>query len=175
VCDVEVFGSRLPSGQVGEIVAIADRPQPAGRLPLRTQSSSGDLSLSISHRYALDERSAIPRSRKRAHSVSYLYELKDRWDREILVFHWHPLSNSPVKTPHAHISGTRPIALPPRPSGEVPRPLDLSNAHIPTGILQIEEVLLMLIRDLDVQPTTERWEQILLGNLDEARQHEPSS
>ena len=82
---------------------------------------------------------------------------------------------SKITSPHAHISGARPIPLSARPSGETPPPLDLSNAHIPTGILQIEEVLLMLIRDLDVQPTTERWEQILLANLDKARQHEHSS
>jgi hypothetical protein len=169
VCDVEVFGSRIPSGQVGEIVVTATRPQPAVRFPLRTQSRSNDLSLSISHRFALDERSATPRSRKRAHSVSYLYELKDRWDREILVFHWHPMSNSSVKTPHAHVSGARPIPLSARPSGELPPPLDLSNVHIPNGILQIEEVLLMLIRDLGVQPTTDRWEQTLLASLDQSR------
>jgi hypothetical protein len=41
---------------------------------------------------------------------------------------------------------------------------DLSRKHFPTGRVSIEALIQFLIRDYDVKPLRDNWEEILAGN-----------
>jgi hypothetical protein len=127
--------------------------------------SSGhrDLRLAVYHGYEVVH-TAESRAPYNVQSQRYAYEILDREGREILVFHWHPHGAGNVSTPHLHISGMRPIALPNRPDGTIPAPLDVSNAHLPTGRIVLEDVIGMLIRDIGVAPLEPAWESVLATN-----------
>lgn len=125
------------------------------------------------HDFVIDDVELARSRRYLARTTSYFYDVQDRNEREIIVFHWHPNIPGGRSFPHVHISGARPIPLAARPSGEAPPPLDISNAHIPTGVIEIEEVLQVLIRDLGVQPLRADWEPVLAENLRAARETQP--
>jgi hypothetical protein len=102
-------------------------------------------------------------------TVGYSYDVLDADERELITFHWHPQGPSDVRTPHLHVSGVPPILLPKRPSGHDAPPHDLRRAHIPTGIVGLDQLLFMLIRDLGVEPRDPRWDQILARGIEEDR------
>jgi hypothetical protein len=83
---------------------------------------------------------------------TYRYGLYDRNGREILSYHWHPDARSHVTAPHLHIGG-----------GVAPWRPDLAKAHIPTGQVTLEDVLLLAIEELtlDVTPLRADWHDIL--------------
>lgn len=75
----------------------------------------------------------------------YAYLLLDSDLREILAFHWHPGGLSPIRRPHLHIG-----------AGAKARFAPLQKAHVPTGQVSLQDVLLFAINDLDVEPLIER-------------------
>jgi len=89
--------------------------------------------------------------------VSYAARILESGGREILVFHWHPESVSPVKHPHIHLSSRiRPIPLEP-----VGLTLSLAAHHIPTGPVALADVVRYLIADAGVEPRRPDWPDIL--------------
>jgi len=86
---------------------------------------------------------------------TYRYGLYDHNGREILSYHWHPDARSHVTTPHLHIGGGVAAWRP-----------DLAKAHIPTGLMTLEDVLLLAITELalDVEPLRADWRAILTRN-----------
>lgn len=94
-----------------------------------------------------DEAAASP---WRADLVAYFYTLEERGGPEILAYHWHPDSRSPITFPHLHLeTGAR-----------VGRE-ELQRAHVPTGRVELEDVLLMAIREFGVRPRRDDWAKIL--------------
>ncbi len=87
--------------------------------------------------------------------VNYQYAVFDTNDREVLAYHWHPVGQSPVVTPHLHIGHG---AMAGRP--------EIGNAHLPTGHVSTIEILRMLIRDFAVVPRRRDWESVLDEALD---------
>lgn len=86
----------------------------------------------------------------RADLASYFHTLRDLEGREILAYHWHPDSRSPITFPHLHLgAGSR-----------VGRE-ELQKAHVPSGPVELEDLLLMAIREFGVQPRREDWREIL--------------
>ncbi len=83
---------------------------------------------------------------------TYRYGLYDRNGREILSYHWHPDARSHVTTPHLHLGG-----------GVASWRPDLAKAHMPTGRVTLEDVLLLAIEELtlDVAPLRADWRDIL--------------
>ena len=81
-------------------------------------------------------------------SVGYRYELGHADGPMILAYHWHPVGVSPVTTPHLHLGG--------QVAG-----LDLSKAHLPTGIVGLDDVLRFAIVDLGVEPLRGDWREVL--------------
>jgi len=83
---------------------------------------------------------------------TYRYGLYDRNGSEILSYHWHPDARSHVTAPHLHIG-----------SGVASWRPDLAKAHIPTGHVTLEDVLLLAIEELtlDVAPLRADWRGIL--------------
>ncbi|MGF1471184.1 MAG: hypothetical protein ACFB50_05485 [Rubrobacteraceae bacterium] len=86
----------------------------------------------------------------RADLTSYFYTLKDLEGREIVAYHWHPESRSPITFPHLHLGAGAQIGRE-----------EIQKSHLPTGHVEIEDVLLMAIRELGVRPQRDDWEEIL--------------
>lgn len=82
--------------------------------------------------------------------VAYSYALRGSEGAEIIVYHYHPDSRSPIKFPHLHLGAGA------RPSRE-----ELQGAHLPTGHVELEDVLSMAIREFGVRPRRGDWAEIL--------------
>ena len=91
-------------------------------------------------------------TRWRVDVVGYDYVIYDAEQREVLLYHWHPRSNSPVETPHLHLEQ----------GAEVGR-AEVRNAHLPTGDVSLNAVLRVLIEEMGVQPRRPDWDSILTG------------
>ena len=82
--------------------------------------------------------------------IAYAYTLFDVEQREVLSYHWHPMGNSPIVTPHLHLEQ----------GAQVGRP-EVRDAHLPTGAISVGTLLRFLIQDLLVTPERQDWEPIL--------------
>ena len=82
--------------------------------------------------------------------MAYRYHLSLRNGPELLPFHWHPEDFNPVKIPHLHLS-----------AGAQVRFLALAGAHIPTGLVTLQDVLQFAIEDLGVVPLRRDWPEVL--------------
>lgn len=82
--------------------------------------------------------------------TGYRYAVIDTNGRDVLEYHWHPVSRSPITSPHLHIG-----------HGAMVRRTELRDAHLPTGHVSISEILRTLIRDFAVIPQRRDWESIL--------------
>jgi hypothetical protein len=69
---------------------------------------------------------------------------------EIVAYHWHPGRRSPIDFPHLHLG-----------AGSGVDREELHKAHLPTGRVELEDVLLMAIQEFGVRPRREDWEEIL--------------
>lgn len=89
----------------------------------------------------------------------YLYHLlRDERD-EVLLFHWHPDGSSRVKTPHLHIGdAVNATGL-------------LAKAHVPTGRISLEEVLLLAIDELGVTTLRPDGRTVIEDTLERFRKH----
>lgn len=98
-----------------------------------------------------------------ATASTYRYSIFDRDGHEVLSYHWHPNSHSHVTTPHLHLG-----------CGVASWRLDLSKAHIPTGMVTLEAVLLLTIEELalDIEPLRADWRGILTRAHDIAPQRD---
>ena len=106
--------------------------------------------------YAVFEASTSPRSVD-VGMIGYSYRLLERSGREILTFHWHPDGPSRAVTPHLHLSSRfRPIPLEP-----VGLTVSLANHHIPTGHLELVDIVCYLIIEVGVEPRRSDWRQVL--------------
>jgi hypothetical protein len=93
-----------------------------------------------------------PRGLWDAQTAAYEYRLSDQDDREILTYHWHPGSQSHVRTPHLHLG----------PSAEVRRD-SLLTAHLPTGMVALQDVIRLAIESFGVVAVRQDWERALRG------------
>jgi hypothetical protein len=80
----------------------------------------------------------------------YSYTLREPEGLEILAYHWHAGRRSPIDLPHLHLGA----------GSEVSRE-ELQKAHVPTGRVELEDVLLMVIREFGVRPRRDDWQEIL--------------
>ncbi len=82
--------------------------------------------------------------------VSYFYTLRDAQAGEIVAYHWHTERRSPVDFPHLHLGAGSGVSRD-----------ELQKAHIPTGRVELEDVLAMAIREFGVRPRRDDWAEIL--------------
>jgi len=81
--------------------------------------------------------------------LGYRCELRDA-EHEILAYHWHPFALGDVVFPHLHLSAGSSVAN-----------VHLTRAHLPTGLVHLEDVLRLVIDAFDVQPLRPDWEEVL--------------
>lgn len=90
----------------------------------------------------------------------YAYEILDLAGQEFLSYHWHPAGLSHVTEPHLHLSSRlRPVEV--ASTGRVPHELSLADLHVPTGRVELADVVRLLIRELAVRPLRDDWEAVL--------------
>ena len=69
---------------------------------------------------------------------------------ELLAYHWHPRGKSPVVNPHLHVRAN--IQLGERWLGKV---------HLPTGAIELEDIVSLAVNELAVEPLREDWERLI--------------
>jgi hypothetical protein len=101
--------------------------------------------------------SAAPRATAwTARVVGYAYELRSALDRMMLAFHWHPIGRSTITWPHLHVGAS--IAG-----------IDLGKAHIPGGVVTLQQAVRFAIVDCGVRPLRDDWSEILTSRNEEFR------
>jgi len=71
-------------------------------------------------------------------------------EHEILAYHWHPLVRRGPSFPHLHLS-----------AGAGVTHARLATAHLPTGLVQLEDVLRLAILTFGARPVRPDWDQVL--------------
>ena len=71
-------------------------------------------------------------------------------DHEILAYHWHPLTPGGPTFPHLHLSAGAGRLLP-----------RLTIAHLPTGLVHLEDVLPLAIETFGARPLHRDWDDVL--------------
>ena len=110
---------------------------------VRTTSGGRAFQLDVRLRYRLHTSGGTWTVR----TFAYVFRLGDAEDREILAFHWHP-GGEGFAAPHLHIGHA---------AAERIRP-ELQKAHIPTGIIVVEDFILLAVREFEIPavPDVER-------------------
>lgn len=84
-------------------------------------------------------------------TVYYAYGLEDReTGHEIFSYHWHPDGVSPVRHPHLHLERGAQIGR-----------RELSEGHLPTGRVALEDVLTFVIEQFHAKPLKRDWRRDL--------------
>jgi hypothetical protein len=84
-----------------------------------------------------------------ARVVAYFYAIEYE-GAELLAYHWHPRGRSQVTGPHLHVRAA--IQLGERWLGKV---------HLPTGAINLEDIVALTINELGAEPLREDWERLI--------------
>lgn len=109
-----------------------------------------DFAMSIRHDYRIVRGEGTLYGRWKVKTVGYYYELLKQPNEEVISYHWHPESNSPLRTPHMHIG-----------SGSGVTVVGMLKPHYPTPRMALEDFVLMLIKEFGVRYEREDWESVL--------------
>ena len=120
----------------------------SGGLPVALSGPSR-LTLRLQQNYRIAE-SGVAGEGWQVDVVGYNYAVLDSELAEVLLYHWHPVSNSRVKSPHLHL----------KQGAKVGR-VEVRDAHLPTGEVSLSAVLRVLIEEIGVNPRRSDWESIL--------------
>jgi hypothetical protein len=101
--------------------------------------------IDVSISYTVDVDDGIPSVRLTRSTCTLLLGNTD-----VLGYHWHPEDRGEIEYPHLHIYGRT-------------EPVSLRKAHLPTGLVPLQEVVRLLIapEGLGVTPARDDWEAIL--------------
>jgi hypothetical protein len=102
------------------------------------------ISLGLIHGYEVERAGDVWQVR----TTGYSYEILLPDQYSLIGWHWHPRGRSTVTWPHVHI---------PRHT----RPVDLSKAHVPTGLISLQSVLRFAIEEVGAEPLRPDWRVVL--------------
>ncbi len=122
---------------------LALGPEEAVRLP----GANVSLSVQVFARVLEQGERALPWT---VSPFGYYYALREPEGPEIVTYHWHPGRRSSIDFPHLHLGAGSGVGRE-----------ELQKAHIPTGRVELEDVLMMAIREFGVRPRREDWARIL--------------
>jgi len=83
-------------------------------------------------------------------TAGYRYAIRDADDREVVSYHCHPEGHSFVTTPHIHLGYGAMIGRP-----------ELTRAHLPTGLINLADLLRLAVEDFQVRPLRSDWGVVL--------------
>lgn len=144
---------RVDSGHTG-VVTSHDGEPVAVRLV-----DGGRLGLAIRHHYTVVE-AAGQRGPWKVTSVGYLYAIEDAAGRELVAYHWHPVGSSTFAAPHLHLGAPLTGAV------RAGNGHGLAAAHLPSGRVALESVILLMVAELGVRATRPDWQVVLARNLE---------
>ncbi len=146
------------------VTVFADRQRDAEMALVHTHGGAGEFLLRIFLTYRVEARLGSS-DRYTASAASYAFSIHDRSRREIVAFHRAPDGIGTVRTPHAHLSAAAPIVLPQRPGSPLAQTkAHLGRLHLPTGLIAVEDVVELLIRDFAAVPLRPDWREVLDHN-----------
>jgi hypothetical protein len=88
---------------------------------------------------------------------TYIYSLHDTSQHELVSWHLHQLSSSDVTYLHSHVSSRiGPLEL-----GRGLDPLPLADLHIPTGFVDLADIVRFLIAEAGIRPRKSDWQTVL--------------
>jgi hypothetical protein len=114
-----------------------------------TITGKQEFALSLRHEYRIMRGEGLW-GRWKVRTAGYYYELQNDSNDEVLSYHWHPESRSPLTFAHMHIGVGSGVTIP-----------GLRKPHYETPRISLETFLLMLIKDFGVQPRRDDWEGVL--------------
>jgi hypothetical protein len=123
--------------------------------PVELRDEQGrSLFLFASQAFHFERRSGLLSDWKVA-TDQYIYNVRGTADgnpaHQLVEWHWHPAVRREC---HVHVNGA------------LPGGFHLGGAHLPTGRVSFEQVLLFLIREFGVVPQNEHWAETLEANHD---------
>lgn len=138
----------------------------SGRIHLLTHAADGEIFLRLAHEFTIRH---VPedavRGPYKVSSSYYQYKILDVYDREVMVYDWHPSGSSTVTVPHLHVSCVGAIELAQRDNSRlVGAKTYLGDFHIPTGRVFLEDIAELLVREFKVDPRREDWEEVISDN-----------
>jgi hypothetical protein len=169
VAAAEVFTSGYAGDDVHVVACTPHFPEQRNwgaetDLPLVAETGEHDLFFRVNHQYTVvHEPNDQDRGPYKISSAHYGYGVFDRDGRELLVYQWHPRGISSVRYPHLHVSCAPIVQLPLRGESQ-PREIVVSNLHLPTSRILLEDVIELLIRELKIRPLRDDWERVLRAN-----------
>jgi hypothetical protein len=140
-------GGTSPSTRVNTLTFVADPVAPL---------HGSTLGLHFSQRYNFYQDSTGTQSwRVRIRGYFYtVFDWTEKEPKEIFSYQWHP--DASVTIPHVHFK-----------KGEE----RITRSHLPTGRVSIESIVEFLIRDMDVKPKRNDWEDVIVRNRELFEQH----
>jgi hypothetical protein len=144
---VDVKGGYYPSPNPHPLTLMDGLPVELGR--------GTNLSIAVSYHYRLIEAPSATRP-WRVTTVAYYYTLQETEGPEILSYQWHPNVPNSVSFPHLHLSHGAGLGRE-----------EFHRAHLPTGRVNLEAFVRLLITDFGVPPEREDWEDELAKSLAE--------
>lgn len=138
---VTVRGGYYPSESSHALTMYENRPVRLG--------GASRLWFQLRQYYRIIE-SDLPSDSWMVKETGYRYAVIDDDGRDVFEYHWHPVGQSPIVTPHLHIGHG---AMATRP--------EIGDAHLPTGQVSVSDILRMLILDFSVNPRRSDWESVL--------------
>ena len=132
-----VAGGYFPAGELHELKL-------ARRRAARVRTPRGTLDFGLVQGYAIVELEGSVEWEVAIREYSYLIESED--GHELLAFHLH--GGRQAGRPHIHL-------------GSQLRPDAKINAHIPSGIVLLADVVRFLIADMGVRPLRADWQAVL--------------
>jgi hypothetical protein len=86
----------------------------------------------------------------RVAAVGYWYTLETQGEQELFAYHWHPNALGEITYPHLHLG----------PAARVGHD-GFTKAHMPTGRVDVEDILRLSIAHFDVAPQRTDWRDVL--------------
>lgn len=137
------------------VLTLANGPERLGR-------TGGDgrpeVVLSVAQQYAIRDDGG---GSHRVQTLAYTCKIDEAAEgHEILAYHWHPGSISPVRYPQLHLCFGARIGRE-----------EFRKAHLPTGRIALEDFVQFLIEGFEVRPAREDWLEVLNRTRQEFREN----
>lgn len=159
VARAEVFGAGHSLDHAYDVSFLAHGGGSGNSVPLRSRSGQLEILFTIREWYQIVPVAPTGGRRQYVTRVAYYaYTVRDRDERDLLAYHWHPEGVSHVTTPHLHIPRHAPIPLP---RTDPARAVSLGEMHLPTNRVFLEDVVELLISEFSIAPLHADWRDAL--------------